>query len=203
MAAVETLLFDMDGVFCAYDFPTRLNHLEDVTGVPAAEIEARIFKSGFEDGADLGHYGADGYIKEIARLLDTDMDRNTWLAARAASMTPWPEMAQLARDLKGRHPIAMLSNNGWLLREAIGGIMPELPEVFGERLFFSAELGGGKETPATFTTLLAVLGWQPATTLFIDDSETYIASAAEAGLQTFTFSDVAGFRAELLERGLI
>ncbi len=145
MAAIRTLLFDMDGVFCDYDFRHRLTLLEEWTGVSAAEIDQRIFKSGFEDAADWGHYGSDAYIEEVARLLGVPMEAETWLLARAQAMTPYRETATIARRLKDRYPMALLSKNGWLLRENISRILPDLPEIFGSMLFFSAETGASKE----------------------------------------------------------
>lgn len=203
MAKIETLLFDMDGVFCAYDYAHRLKLLEDWTGVAAADIEARVFKSGFEDDADWGQYGADAYIEEVSRLLGAPMDAETWLLARAQSMTPYPETAAMARQLKDRYPVAMLSNNGWLLRQNIGRILPDIPEIFDQFLFFSAEIGGGKENPATFGPFLTMLGWSPASTLFIDDSPVYLRAAENAGLQTYLFTTPEALSADLRPLGLV
>ena len=88
MPRITSILFDMDGVLCDYDFDGRLKALEAAIGIPAAEIDAKIFKSGFEDAADLGQYGAPGYMEEVARLLDADVDAGTWLAARADAAPP-------------------------------------------------------------------------------------------------------------------
>ncbi len=202
MTAVRTLLFDMDGVFCDYDFALRLANLEAITGVAAETIDATIFQSGFEDKADLGQFSAAAYMEEVARLLGTEMDAETWLTARSQAMTPYEEMFELVRELKRRYPMALLSNNGWLLRQNISRILPELPEIFGENLYFSAEIGSGKETPACFGPLLGMLGWQASTTLFIDDSPAYIAAAQTAGLQTHLFTQPENFVTALDTLGL-
>ena len=192
----------MDGVFCEYDFRHRLTLLEEWTGVSAAEIDQRIFKSGFEDAADWGHYGSDAYIEEVSRLLGVPMEAETWLLARAQAMTPYQETATIAQRLKDRYPMALLSNNGWLLRENISRILPDLPEIFGSTLFFSAETGASKEKATSFAPLITILGWQATTTLFIDDNPVYTAAAAEAGLQTYQFTDPATFAADLTHLGL-
>ena len=202
MATIKTLLFDMDGVFCHYDFRYHLTLLEEWTGVSAAEIDERIFKSGFEDAANRGHYGGDAYIDEIARLLETPIDAETWLLARAQAMTPYPKTAAIARRLKDRYPMALLSNNGWLLRENISRILPELPELFGSRLFFSAETGANKEKASSFPPMINMLGWQAGTTLLIDVNPANTAAAAKAGLQTYHFSSPIAFAADLIQLGL-
>ncbi|MBT5514736.1 MAG: HAD family phosphatase [Rhodospirillaceae bacterium] len=203
MPRITSILFDMDGVLCDYDFDGRLKALEAAIGIPAAEIDAKIFKSGFEDAADLGQYGAPGYMEEVARLLDADVDAGTWLAARADAMTPNLEMLDLARDLKTRTDIAMFSNNGWQLREALGDIFPELTAIFGTHIYFSAEVGAGKQHTETFHPFLTQLGWSVETTLFVDDNEGYIAAARAAGVESHLFEGAEGFKTALVAHSLL
>ena len=202
MAAIKTLLYGMDGVFCDYDFGHRLTLLERWTDVLAAEIDQYIFKSGFEDAANLCHYGGNVYIVEVARLLGVPMEAEIGLLARAQAMTPYPETAAIAQRIKDHYPIALFSKNRWLLRENISRILPDLSEIFRTMFFFSAETGANKEKSTSFGTLATILGWQTATTLFIDDNPLFIAAAARAGLQTYQFTDPTVFAAELIHLGL-
>jgi len=199
MPKPETFLFDMDGVLCRYDFAGRLQRLQAVLGVSAAEIGARIFQSGFEGDADLGVYDSDIYMTEVSRRLGVTVDRQTWLAARAEAMTPDHGMLELARDLKRNHDIALMTNNGALLSESIDEIFPTLREIFGQQLVFSSDISAGKEHAATFPILMTRFGWHAETTLFIDDSETYIAAGRKAGVQTHLFTGIDGLRAVLRE----
>lgn len=192
----------MDGVLYAYDFEARLRLLEDALDVPADIIRAEIFESGFEDEADLGRMDTDTYIAGIAARLGVPVTLRQWTAARKWAMAPEPAMLDLARGLKAHCEIALLTNNGRFLADAIDELAPELPPLFGERLFVSGILGMGKEHAPTFTALLAQLGWQPATTLFIDDSPRYIGEADKAGLVTHLFTDIDGLRGWLAEFGL-
>ena len=197
MPKPETFLFDMDGVLCDYDFAGRLDRLETALGIAAAEIEAKIFKSGFEDEADLGVYDSTDYLTEISRRLGVRVDRQAWLDARAGAMTPNPEMLNLVGDIMKDHDVALMTNNGALLAEAIDDIFPALRELFGAQLVFSSDVGASKEDAGTFPLLMARFGWTAETTLFIDDSETYIAAGRDAGLRTHLFRDYAGLRAAL------
>lgn len=203
MAEIATILFDMDGVLCRYDFEARLKQLETVLGVPAAEIDAKIFKSGFEDDADMGAYSSSAYVDGVSERLGVPVDRETWLAARADAMTPDPAMLDLAARLGTAHETALLTNNGWFLGDAIDDVFPALRDIFGARMFFSAEIGGGKEQVATFGPFLANLGWRPETTLFIDDSPVYIACGREAGLETHLFQGIDALNADLAARSIL
>ncbi|MFQ5468439.1 MAG: hypothetical protein ACE5DS_09940, partial [Kiloniellaceae bacterium] len=96
---MEAVIFDMDGVLCAYDFPARLAHLERRIGVPAETIDEAIFRSGFEDAADRGEMDEAAYLSGLSARLGTPVTRADWLAARAAAMTPNRDVLDLARSL--------------------------------------------------------------------------------------------------------
>ena len=203
MTDIKAVLFDMDGVLYAYDFENRLKLLEAATGVAAETIRADVFESGLERAGDKGDLTTDAYIAAIAAKLGVDVTLRQWVAARKWAMAPEPAMIDLARDLATRVPIALLTNNGCMMAEHIAELAPELPALFGDKLFVSATSGFDKETVTGFTGLLAQLGWGPATTLFVDDNADYIANAVAGGLHPHHFDDVDRFRAALVALGLI
>ncbi len=202
MTAIQTVLFDMDGVLYAYDFNNRLNLLEAALNVPVADIREKIFTSGFDDAHDDGEMNTDDYIAGIAERLGVPVRLGQWVAARKWAMAPEPAMLDLARDLSTKAEIALLTNNGPMLYEHLGALAPELPGIFKDRLFVSGVHGFNKERAEGFTGMLAHLGWSPASTLFIDDSAQYIAAANEAGLVTHHFDGIDGLRARLTSLGL-
>ncbi|MEX0693567.1 MAG: HAD family hydrolase [Rhodospirillales bacterium] len=200
---ISAVLFDMDGVLYSYDFGNRLQLLSDALGVSVSDIEDKIFKSGFEDSHDNGDIDVEGYIAGIAERLGVPVRPGQWLAARKWAMAPEPIMIDLARRLKKTVEIALLTNNGALLYENIAELAPELPPLFGDRLFVSGVHGFNKEYVSGFTGLLAHMGWRAETTLFIDDSPRYITAADQAGLVTHRFDGIDGLRARLTDLGLL
>ncbi|MDP6346175.1 MAG: HAD-IA family hydrolase, partial [Alphaproteobacteria bacterium] len=173
--AINCVVFDMDGVLCHTDFARRLEAMAQATGLTADAVDAAIFRSGFDDRADQGHYDADAYLLETGERLGVAISRADWLDARRAAMTPYPGMLALAQEMSGRLTTAMLTNNGPLLRAGFDQVFPEAVEVFGARAFFSSQLGAAKPDREVFHRLLAELDHAPAETLFIDDSADYIA----------------------------
>ena len=200
---IKTILFDMDDVICSYDFVGRLQRLEHLTGVPAAEIRTRIFDSGFEDIADGGAYTASEYLEEVSDLLGKSVDREGWVKARAETTIPRPDMLALARDVRAHCEIALLTNNGWLMAESLPNMLPDIVDVFESNVFVSAQVGASKTSPNAFTTLLPMLDWHPETTLFVDDFPDYIKSAKSAGLQTHLFTDLDSLRVDLSRLGVL
>ncbi len=203
MTDIRSVLFDMDGVLYAYDFENRLNLLESALDVPKEKIRAEVFESGFENSADDGGMDADAYIGGISERLGVAVRPGQWIAARKWSMAPEPEMIDLVRTLKQSTDVALLTNNNVLTAEHIEELAPELPDLFGDQLFFSATIGGGKDHAETFTRLCDRLRWSPATTLFVDDNTGYVAMAEKAGLRTHLFAEIGPFRDTLKGHGLI
>lgn len=202
MAALDLVIFDMDDVLCHYDFARRLTCLAEVSGLTADFIENAIFRSGFDELGDRGRYTAEVYLKQFSNRLGVIVSREDWLWARRQSIAPDEAMLALVARLRTQVPVAMLTNNGPLLREGLGEVFPQLADLFGAQTFFSCQFHSSKEEPAIFHAVLDILGGQAKTTLFIDDSETYIASARSAGLQTHHFAGIKGLTGALRDFNL-
>lgn len=199
----DAVIFDMDGVLCAYDFDARLAYIERMSGCPALQVRRAIFDSGFEDQADRGELTVGAYMDGIAARLGRAIPREAWLAARAAAMKPNPEVLDMAQTIGRRLPVAVLTNNGALLEAALPDVFPDLRAVFGERVFFSCTLGMAKPEPAVYRVVLDRLGTTSARGLFIDDKAEYIAGARRAGLATHLFRDAETLRAAFTSAGLL
>jgi glucose-1-phosphatase len=200
---VRFVVFDMDDVLCAYRLDVRLARLAALTGLEAAAIHDAIWNSGFEAAADRGEHDADSYLAGIARLLGRPVARADWLAARAESMAPYPDVLALVRRVGARAGIAVLSNNGMLLRAAIDGIFPELKRLFGPAVYFSAEFGAAKPDPAIYRAVLARHGVAPDEALFVDDLEENVVGARAAGLHAHRFVSAATLAGELIRHGVL
>jgi glucose-1-phosphatase len=197
------VLFDSDGVLCRYDFLERMRLLEAALGVKAETIESQIFRSGYEDAADMGEMDAEDYLEGLTDRLGVAVTREAWLDARRRSMTPNRDMLDLARRVGERAQIAMLTGNGHLTADAFASLFPEAVALFGERCFFSARLGANKDTPEAYARLLSRLDWVADETLLIDDKPTFCDAAEQAGPQTHLFGNVEDLTADLEKRGLL
>lgn len=186
---IRVVLFDMDGVLCRYDLACRLEVLQVISGRPAAEIKQALWDSGFEDAADAGAYPtAETYLAAFAERLGHQLSREQWIAARRSSMFPSVQTLRLAATLSGRRRIALLSNNGPLMKEAFAEIFPEAEAIFAGAAYFSCEFGGKKPDAAVFSAVLDRLSATPAEVLFIDDKAHNADGANAAGLHAIHFT---------------
>lgn len=192
----------MDGVLCRYRRERRLALLASWSGRSPEAIDAAIWRSGFEDEAERGLVSADDYLKGFGERMGYPLTAAQWVEARRTAIEPDLDVLALARRLAADRVVGMFTNNPWLLKRHIGQVFPAVPEIFGPRAVFSAELGRCKPDPEAFRRLAARLGVAPHETLYLDDDEAYVAGARAAGLSAARVEGAAAVRASLADHGL-
>lgn len=201
--APAAVIFDMDDVLCRYHFDKRLARLSEMTGVAAEIINEVIWEQGFDEEGDAGRYTAEEYHRLFCERIGAALSVEQWLEARAISIEPDHEVLDMARRVKRNATVALLTNNGPLLKESIQRVFPEVAEIFGERAHFSCEFDTCKPDPEVFLRLVERIRVDPGEALFIDDTASYIEGARTAGLLTHHFQSAADLRPVLEGYGLL
>lgn len=196
-SSIKLVLFDMDDVFCVYDWHKRVRLLSRVGGVPEARLRESIWESGFEDDADRGQIDSDTYLRGFGARAGLSLNRSGWAALRRAAMFPDHDMLALAHGLKRQVAVALLTNNGHLTFDTMPELFPEMLPLFGERLTVSAQFGTHKPDPDVFRRALERLGFSPAETLFVDDKAENAEGAEMAGLTGHHFTGIAALNDHL------
>jgi putative hydrolase of the HAD superfamily len=202
MDAIEMVVFDMDEVLCRYRIERRLALLSSWCGQSPDAIHAAIWRSGFEDEAERGAWTADAYLREFGDRLGYPLSAAEWVAARRAAIEPDDAVLSVARRVSAVRPAAMFTNNPLLLKRHIGEVFPAVPEIFGARAVFSAELGRSKPDPEAFQRLAQRLDVPPGAVLFFDDDAGYVAGARRAGLEAYRFEGAPALRERLAAHGV-
>ena len=200
--SIEAVVFDMDEVLCHYRIERRLELLSRWSGRAPEDIHAAIWRSGFEDASERGEMDADAYLAGFGERMGYALTPAQWVEARRIAVEPNEAVLAEASRLAGRVKIAVLTNNGLLLKRHMAEVFPAVVEVFGENAFCSGELGAAKPDPEVFRRLAARLGVKPESALFFDDGEKYVLGAREAGFHAHVFDGVEGLRQRLAEHGL-
>lgn len=177
---IEAVVFDMDDVLCRYRIERRLDLLAAWSGRRPDEVHAAIWRSGFEDEAERGAFTADAYLHEFGARIGYPLSLAEWIRARRVATEPDETILAIARRVGAERPVAMFTNNPFLLKRHIGEVFPAVPEIFGNRALFSAELGCRKPDPEAFRRLARRLGVPPAGVLLFDDNADYVAGARTA-----------------------
>jgi putative hydrolase of the HAD superfamily len=199
---IDAVVLDMDQVLCRYRIERRLALLASWSGRSEDAIHAAIWRSGFEDEAERGVWDADAYLYGFGERLGYPLSAAEWVAARRAAMEPDESVLAIARRLRAGRLVGMFTNNPLLLKRHIGEVFPAVPEIFGDRAVFSAELGRSKPDPEAFARLARRLGVPPGAVLFFDDEASYVAGARQAGLQAYRFEGAATVHDRLTAHGI-
>lgn len=203
MSAPTLILFDLDGVLARYDRKDRADRLAFLTGASSAEVWNALFESGLETESDLGRWQPEEYADELQRRLGAPVTLTDCIVARARSMELDEAVYARALELSQQAQCAILTNNGYFLRDRLDIICPGLMPVFAGKVFCSAEFGMLKPDPEIFRRCLGKLGVPANSTLFIDDNGANIRGAIAAGLDAIHFTDLAALDQALSARDLL
>ena len=179
---IKAVVFDMDGVLCRYRIERRLALLASWSGQSPDAIHAAIWRSGFEDEAERGVISAADYLRGFGERMGYPLSAAQWVEARRVAIEPDVAVLSLARQLSRDRLVGMFTNNPLLLKRHIAEVFPAVPDIFGTRAVFSAELGRSKPDPEAYRRLAARLGVAPDEILYFDDDAPLVAGAREAGL---------------------
>lgn len=200
----DIAIFDLDDVLCRYDLGARLRALARISGKTPRDIRAALWDSGFEDAADSGGYQTpEEYIAEFGHRLGHPISREEWIAARRASIQPWPDMLALVKEIARRKRVALFTNNGPMMKDGLGQVYPEAAEIFGDDSYFSFQFHTKKPDPESYRRLVQRIGVDAGQAWFTDDKKSNVEGARLAGLSAHHFTSRAGFEREVRALGLI
>lgn len=203
MTPIACVLFDLDDTLVDYDHSLRIRTLAERCGVEPERVMDALTTSGLERDSDLGLFDAQGHARELSRRLGVPLSLDDCIAARAASMAPIAESVAMAHAVARHAQVAILTNNGLMVRDHLNALCPALSPLFDGRVLCSAEFGVGKPDPQIFLRGAERLGLPPASILFIDDKAANADAARAVGMHAHHFTAVDALRDALRESGLI
>lgn len=191
---IRQVLFDFDEVLAKYHHEVRIANLAGCAGCTHERVREALFASGLETEYDGGRVDTATYLGRLGDGLGKTIDEATWIASRIAGSRADAGVLAHVAALDASLPLAVLTNNGVLMAEAIPRILGAGAARFGDRVLCSGALGLRKPDPAIFHLALSRLGWDAAGTLFVDDSFANVQGARRAGLHADTVSDGRSLR---------
>jgi len=200
-ARVRQLLLDFDNVLAHYRREQRVACLAAHAGTSFAQVWQALYGSGLEARYDAGRVSTADYLRELGRELGTVVDEAVWIAARMAATRADPQAIARLLALDPAIPMAVLTNNGELMAQAIPRIVAPLrPRL--QAVLCSGQLGGRKPDPQVYLHALQRLGWRADQTLFLDDLFVNVQGARRAGLHADSVRDARALGRVLRRFGL-
>jgi glucose-1-phosphatase len=200
---IEWVLFDLDDVLVEYRHNIRCRALGARLGRDADAIHRELFLSGLETEADMGLIDADTQALRLGKALGTEVRVKDCIDARAISMTPVLALLPLVEALSTRCRLAILTNNGFLVRDHFATLCPHFAPYFAGRVHCSAMYGVRKPEPEVFLRCLDALGAVPSRTLFIDDKPENADGAERVGMAGHHYRNPDALHAHLSRLDLL
>ena len=153
--------------------PTRYVecNLDARVGNPAGVIEGKHSKS---RGISKGEYQRNN-MKRLQFLhlflIETETSYDDFQTASLRAFEPNRTVFGIAKELSATCSVTGFTNNGFVARDGLVKLRPDIYSIFADRLYCSAEFGAQKPAPEAFQSVLAQLGRHSDDILFIDDME--------------------------------
>jgi 2-haloacid dehalogenase len=200
---IDAIVFDLGGVLIDWNPRHLYRRLFDGDEAAMERFLAEICTPAWNARQDSGRSWHDA-VESLARLHPEQRELIVAYHER------WPEM--LGGPLDGTVGILAELRAAGLRLAALSNWSAEKFPVARERYDFlgwfeavviSGDAGASKPDPRIYRLLLERTGFDPGTTLFIDDVAANVAVAAGQGMRTHLFRDPLTLRADLQELGLL
>ncbi len=194
-APVKYIVFDLGKVlidYCYDDFFALMRS----RGVQVAEVEAFLIEARLLD-YEHGHLSCEEFLAGMNRLLSAPLSREQLTDAWNGLFAPIPAMLELARELKSRYPVYLLSNIGKLHWDFLSTTY-DLDVYCHDRLA-SFEAGAMKPAADIYHCAQQRFALEPEYTLFIDDKPENISGATACGWQGLVHQSPASTKKCLYE----
>ncbi len=200
---VKNILFDMGSVLVRFE-PTEFISRLDVTPEDAEALRREVFRSADWVRLDRGTFTQREAIDAICTRLPERLHGHVeqlvlhWDAERPEV----PGMYELVKELSERgYPLFLLTNAS--IRHHSYWPNFRFAPFFGDRIMLSAEWKLLKPEREFYEKAIALLGFDPAESVFIDDQPTNIEGGERCGIPGIVFhNDVALLRRRLREKGV-
>jgi len=199
--SIEAAIFDIGNVLVRFDWGPAEEQIRSRMG--HQRKEAREEFTALKNSFELGALSREAFLQEVIRILDFRGHNDEFVAIWNGIFSPNEVMEELIAHLKGVVPLYLLSNTSELhlayLEERFQILQNFVDGVYSFRARCAKP---GREI---FTLAARQFGVRPSRTIFVDDLEQNVRSAADYGFQVFHYNwrKHAEFRDKLGGFGLV
>lgn len=193
---IKAIIFDLGGVILNIDYQKTISEFQKMGIENFENLYTQAQQNHVFDKFEMGLISTQefrNYIKTESGINITDQQVD--LAWNAMLLDLPKKRIDLIQQLASKYKVFLFSNTNQIhlnaFRKSIGKAhkKPMLLEEIFVKTYYSHELKMRKPNPNGFEYILNSHNLNPATTLFIDDSEQHIKGAQKLGLQTYWLKD--------------
>lgn len=183
------IIFDLGGVIIDIDYNKTADAFKTLGLIDFDEKYTQAAQTELFDRFEIGEVSSFHFVNRLLDLLPQGCNANQVVHAWNAMILTIPkERLDWLTDLRKSRKIVLLSNTNALhidaVNRALTVTMPgkKLTDFF-DHVYLSHEMGMRKPSVDIFIKVCNDQGFEPATTLFVDDTERHVLGAKKAGLQ--------------------
>ena len=189
---IKAIVFDIGGVLIGLDLDRCIRTFKEVLGFDRiTELLDPYHQKGIYGEMEAGALSADEFRAEVLKdsrpgCQPEDVDRCMFSLLTGMD----PDTVQTVKRLAGRYPLYLLSNNNPIAMSRILEMFREnglAPETTFRDQFISSEMKLLKPSREIYEESVRRTGLPAGEVLFIDDNETNVLAAREAGMQARLF----------------
>lgn len=184
----KAIVFDIGGVLIGLDLDRCIRAFQEILGYyRITELLDPYHQKGIYGDMEEGLISADEFREKVlseSRPGCTGADVDRCMAALITGMDP--DAAGAVKELSGRYPLYLLSNNNPIAMGIINEVFRENgidPETTFKGQFISCDMRLVKPSPAIYEATVRGIGLPAGDILFIDDNQANVLAAREAGMQ--------------------
>ena len=191
LSTFDTIIFDLGGVVINLDYQKTTRAFEALGLENFGEMYSQAAQTGLFDDFEKGKSSVPYFLNKLIDFLPTGTTANQVVEAWNAMILDFPkENLQLLEELKLSHRTFLLSNTNEIhiqkVHQHLQLVSPHKTlHPYFERVYFSSDVKMRKPDKEIFEFVLKENNLNPATTLFIDDTEQHIKGAKKVGIQTY------------------
>jgi len=204
---IKAVFFDLGQVLLRFSHEDIIDRLSSGSGTMGEPEREAMFGFLFDerDGLcnlyDAGQVGSREFYGGITERFDIGVGYDEFVQLWNGIFTENEEVSALARRVRERRPVYLLSNVNELHWEHIRDRYAILRELDG--LVLSYLVGAKKPDPVIYEAALRTAGVGPGESVFIDDLHVNIEAAKAHGIDGIVFTGTDALRERLEELGLI
>jgi glucose-1-phosphatase len=198
---IRTVIFDLGKVIVPFDFTRGYKMMEELCGIPAADIPRRIGTTDLVTRFETGLISPQDFVAELSALLGLDIGYDRFCEIWSSIFLPHTLIPDrmLAR-LRERYRLLLLSNTNAIHFGMIRANYSFLP--YFHDLVLSHEVKAMKPSPAIYREAIRKAGCAAGECFFTDDIPAYVEAAKKEGIDAVQFLSLEKLVRDLHDRGI-
>jgi len=199
---VRTIIFDLGKVLIPFDFSRGYRAMEELCGVPPAEIKQRIAATDLVHRLESGGMEPEDFVRQLTGLLGLHIEYGRFCSIWSSIFLPDPLLPDdLLAALHRNYRLLLLSNTNSIHFDMIRDTYPLVRHF--DYCILSHEVKAMKPDPRIYRAALAEARCAPAECFYTDDIADYVEGARREGIDAVQFHSREQLEQEMKAWGIV